>query len=426
MATLPPKEKSEASRMTRMGSLPVQVESFDSRTNTVEGTNLRTGESVSVRLANAEEIANIYANRDQYPTEEARMRLAERQVENRPDLRTLDSKTTPGLVGQTLQMQGAMKKPDGEIIARWPRAVTANLEMDIAVRGEVEFVKVQTEKHDWRQANVLQPKMSEALTSETLDRSLQNMAAAADGQVAEGEVASRPMVTIQDSSDNAEAGFLYSPAVGRGRDRHLLSGADGPDSSFHNIRMTQYNHRIMAAVAGRVDIDLADLNQFDQLSDTQQEASRAIHEMSRRGEIEIAITPGFTANLLKNLSDDVMKSEVETTRSGALTGRGYFEADMSLRTYKGDTDEPVDARLKEVVETGPLRDPASSNFVKRDKDTISAAAIEHARSNAGSMEALMVPAPSYQAEMQAAASAEAKQTAERQKETSLGVSGPAL
>ena len=426
MASLPPKEKTEANRVTRMGQLPVQVESFDPKTNTVDGTNLRSGEQITVRLANADEIAALYVNRDRHPTEEARRRIANEQIANRPDLRTLDRKTTPGLEGQVLQMQGAIKKPGGEVVARWPRAVTANTELDVAVRGEIEFVKVQTERNDWRRANVVQPRMSQALTIETLDRSLQNMAVGADGTVAEGEVSSRPMVTIQDRSDNAEAAFLYSPAVGQGSDRRLLAGADGPDAAFQNIAMSPYNHRVMAAVAGRVDIELEDLKGFDRLSDTQREASEIIHDMSRQGQLEVAITPGFSANLLKNLSDDVIRSETEKTTTGPLTGRGYYEADMSLRTYEGDGDKPIDARLKEVLETGPLRHPENRNFVKRDKDTVAAAAIQHARDNAGGMEALMRPAPSAQAELEQAQAAERKQAAEREQASSLGASGPAI
>lgn len=427
MATLPPRADSSednAPKITRMGQMPVLVEDWDRKTNRVEGVNLRSGEQVSIRLANADEIADFYVNRNKHPTEEGRKRLANDQIANRPDLRTLNSKTQPGLEGQVVQMQGALKKADGEMIARWAKPVTADLELDVALRGEAEFVKVQTEKVDFRKMNFVQPRLAEPVTRQALDKSLQNMATDHRGEVAEGEVASRPLVVMQDRDGNMEAGFLYSPAVGKGQERMLLAGADGPDAAFQNIRMSQYNHRIMAATAGRVDIELSELKDFDKLSPEQQQVSSQIHDMARKGQLEIAIAPGFTANLLPNQQKAVMASENEPRGSGSLSGRGFYEADISLRTYRNDADSPVDARVKEVVETSYLHNPNSPSFVKRDKDAVAATAMQFARDNHGGLDQLSQPSP--KGEQLLAADQEAKQQRSAQQAQAAGMAGPSI
>lgn len=426
MATLPPQANNEesSSKITRMGNVPVQVEDWDRKTNTIEGINLRSGEQVSIRLATGDEIADFYVNRNKQPTEDGRKRVANEQIANRPDLKTLNSKVRPALEGQIVQLQGTLKKADGEMIARWAKPVTADLDLDIAMRGEAEFVKVQTKDVDFRKMNFVQPRLAQPVTRESLDSALQNMAHDHHGQVAEGEVGSRPLVVMQDRSGNIESGFLYTPSVGTGKDRYLLAGADGPDAAFQNIKMSQYNHRIVAATAGRADVELSELKDFDKLTPDQQQVSTTIHDMARRGQIEMAIAPGFTANLLPNQSKAVIQSEENTRGSGSLSGRGFYEADISLRTYRNDADSPVDARVKEVIETSFLHNPSSPSFVRRDKDAIAGNAIQHARDNHGGLDELSLPSPKGAELLAEIEGQKALQRGAQQKEPAMG--GPSM
>lgn len=432
MAVLPPKnDEKEGPSIKSLGNFPVAIESFDPKTNSIEGRNLRDPSAgmVSIRLATANEIADIYLNRNKFPTEAERTSNAEQQIKKRPSVSSLNSKLSDGdgLVGQVVQVQGVREKPNGDMIARWVKPLTAQPEIDNALRGQVQFFKVETKSQEFRKANVLFPKLAEPLDKDSLDRNLQNQTQDFNGTTVEGEVQSRPMVVLMDKEGNMENGFLYTMKESKEDGAPLRVGADGSDSAFRNIQVNKWNHRVMAAAAGRADIELGDLKGFDNLDEGQKQAASAIHDMARNGQVETAIVPGFQTVLLSQLHERILGhengSQPNSRHIGSLTSpdRGYFEADISLRTYMNDGDQPVIARMKEMEAAHALAHPNASHFVKRERDGLAKQSLQHARDNFGGLEGLMKPT-----EVALKATQEQKTQQERSQSAQSSLAGPSM
>ena len=86
------------------GDIPFEVTGFNSETNEVEGINMRDGQQICVKLADAQKIAWGWINRVKHPTEDGRNRFAQNLVANRYDVATLNDKQQGGLVGAFLQL----------------------------------------------------------------------------------------------------------------------------------------------------------------------------------------------------------------------------------------------------------------------------------------------------------------------------------
>jgi hypothetical protein len=111
-----------------------------------------------------------------------------------------------------------------------------------------------------------------------------------------------------------------------------------------------------------------------------------------------------------------LASEKDNSYSGPLTKRGFFEADISLRTYERDDGIVGDARVKEVVSTGPLLPLENKNFVRRDRDKLASVSLENAAMNSDDL-AMMSPDNIRKAD----ATVEAEKTANRDSDRDAGM-----
>lgn len=398
---LPQNEKKSGPRNERLGNIAITVESFDRDTNTVHGFDPKTGEELSIRMATREEFADIYVNRDRFTTEESRRQQAINQTRRQPTVGGMANNVAGDTV--VLQMQSVVRKPDGELVARWMNALNTQPEIDAYRPGyiDVHIPKSNEETkgaYERRFASVVFTDDTEAATMAALDHMTSNRIRGLEGNVLEGRIRSAVMVAVSDGLNTDTA--LLRTAYDRETKDFVAGGA-----ALLEQPATKFSWKAQTALAAMVDKPFRELRFNDDVS---KDEAAEIYQAVQDGYVSVAITPAVQADLMPQITDKIVKLENSAAKDDGATarmsGRKFYEADISFRSMPAKDDFPATTNIKEIMTTGFLKPENDPNHVAIRLADLGAQSIV----KAGGHDALVKP----EAKQAAQVTAEAEQRAQ--------------
>tara|TARA_R110000737_G_scaffold127218_3_gene159771 strand:+ start:28989 stop:30293 length:1305 start_codon:yes stop_codon:yes gene_type:complete len=381
---LPETSTADFDRPRNMGHVTLQVESFDNNNNSVTGTDPLTGEEMTVRMATKDEVADVYADRRRFTTEEQRHNWARSQTKKQPTTRSLGNNMMGD--GAVVQMQNVRELPDGDLIARWANFVTTDPSIDTYKRAEID-VHIPKNNSDTKSpferrfATILFPDDARSATPQSVTEMTQNRVVGDDGGAPDAMIRSSVLVTVSDGS------LVESGMARTSFDHDTKSFNSGPDALF-DAKLDRFNWMPMAALAGRLEKPFEELT-FDTESrrkipepDKTMQMAKAVYDATQRGELDVVVTPGVTADLMKHVTEKVLRSEANAEKNpnaATLSDRRFYTADVGFRVNEGQNDYPDALGIKEIHPSERLYSKSSEMNVQRNERSIGETALQTAQ-----------------------------------------------
>ena len=365
-----------------IGNVVLKVESFDFQRNAATGITT-DGEEMTIRLADAKEFADMFANRQRYTTEDARLRVGKQQTGNRPGMDTMAQKMEIG-VG-AIQFQSVKRIGNDELVARWMESVATTMD-DTYVRAQVRIPVPKSNEetagaNDRRRADIVLPNTATAATMEVLDQFTQNRITGDDGRTLDGDIRSAVFVAVQSVDDPVET---PSSLVWVGWDKENKRLETGGEALFDRP-LNAHNWETMVPLAAQAGVPFSDLKFADSVN-AQDRGTNApgLYDATMAGNIKVVVAQGFTAEIMPRLVGDLVKSEQAALdsegRRATMSDRGFFEADIGLRYRDGSGDYSAQTSVKQVLANEFLPAAAANNYVRRELEAIGERAISAAES----------------------------------------------
>ena len=350
-----------------LGNIVLAVESYDHEANAVTGVTA-DGETMTIRLSSAKEYADIYVNRRQHTTQDARERIARKQTGARADTGTFRMKLDDG--EGTIQFQSVRKLDNGELIARWAESLTTNAK-ESYVRAQVH-IPIPTSnqetsgRNDRRRVNIVLPDTASPATRENLDIFTQNRVTGDDGKELAGQIRSAVMVAVQAADDPTET---PTRLVWTSWDSQAKSFKAGTDALFEKP-LSKMNWEIMVPLAASVGVKFNDLKFGSDVSGGDRNANApALYDATMAGNIKVVIAQGFNAEAMPRLTEELVKMEKEAHESEGrkpmMSDRGFFAADVSLRSREGAVGFHAETSVKQILKNEVLQPAASQGYAPR-------------------------------------------------------------
>ncbi|MBE0599940.1 MAG: hypothetical protein IH568_01355 [Burkholderiaceae bacterium] len=350
-----------------LGNIVLKVESYDHEANAVTGITA-DGEALTIRLSNAKEYADIYVNRRQHTTQDARERVARKQTGARADTGTFKMKLDEG--EGTIQFQSVRKLDSGELIARWAESLTTNAN-ESYVRAQVHIpIPTSNEetsgRSERRRVNIVLPDTASPATRDNLDIFTQNRFTGDDGKELAGQIRSAVMVAVQAADDPTET---PTRLVWTSWDSEAKSFKAGTDALFEKP-LSKMNWEVMVPLAASVGVKFPDLKFGNDVSGGDKGTNApALYDATVAGNIKVVIAQGFNAEAMPRLTEELVTMEKEAHdsegRKPMMSDRGFFAADVSLRSREGGDGFNAETSVKQILKNEVLQPAASQSYAPR-------------------------------------------------------------
>ena len=371
------------------GNVHVLVEDYvrdeSKRVVAVQGINLKTGEEVTIGLANRELFAKMFMNQ----TEDLSVRLeaAGKMLARRPPLAEFGAsrgnKAVPS--GGVLSIDEVRKDyQSGKLYGRWPAGLVHIPEEEVPLLGSFEVRKfvgtdpATNDRYESAYIQHLRPQdavPAERASREVLDRML-------SGRLAGTAAPMRTSVSVAISlGEDVRTYTLRTVMRKEGRDNVPTPGAEAAVSAEQ--KMPAAVAAVAVAAAARLPFDKIGFS--SDIDGDLRSRLRDLYDGIASGEVRASYMPGATFSPSKHTTtsflgyktNDAGERVTARTQEANLVGRGYFDAVVGLRhvTRSGDTVEPVVKAIRPDDRLPATNHPA---FVRLDLQAIGERAFERA------------------------------------------------
>lgn len=350
----------KTSNINRVGHIALEVDEFDKDKNAVHGTNIATGESMTIRMPSTKEFAALFVNRDRFDTEEKRLTEAARQTRKQPTASSMAEKVKEGGV---MQMQNVVIDNNGDHVARWANAVITDPANQAAMSAMVEIYKPRDDKPDkpMRTATIVQVNEAFVPSPDKLDAVENLLSNNRDGGLPFSFDA-KTGVTVAVSTEDESKGF------------RLMTGWDSENEVVieglqENITREPYDFREANAqtmLAAKAGIPFEDLKAPSKTEGYDPEYLGSLYEAVQNGDVDVSVAPTIQGKLMPFVRDRVIDSEVRQDggQGARLSNRGYFEAHIGIEQggLVEGTNERYPTGIREIANTGYLRATNDEKF----------------------------------------------------------------
>lgn len=338
--------KPETSGRRNLGDVVLQVETIDEEARAVTGVDMRTGEELTVSLAQPDEIAKYFSGRNDNRPYEERVEAAKNRIKRRPDI-LMDGKIEEGSVlrfenTRSYQVDGGVKN-----VAMWPEALARDPQREAVVVASAEanirndgkpFLKLYDDANPQR--------LSEVDFNTAFNGDFKGQPMATSGVV----------VTVRDENNSTITSSLYTD---------FRSKADPSIDSALNSGNGIDKYEVMAAavVAAATGRDFDDLNLSSRLHENDVQNARSVFEdiTAGTGKYEVMVVPAATAQFIPTHAEPDFLKEYHGTHDGkpdpkvspdpgvSYNGKGVTPSVVSVSLHPSDPDAPVSVRKIQPV-----------------------------------------------------------------------------
>lgn len=338
--------KPENTGRKNLGDVILQVETINEEAQSVTGFDMRTGEELTVSLAQADEIAKYFSGRNDNRPYEERVEAAHSRVKRRPDI-LIDGKVEEGSV---VRFENTRSYPvDGGVktVAMWPEALARDPDREAVVVASVEANIRNDGKPFLKLYDDTNPK---ALADIDLDAAFN------------GDFMGLPMatsgivVTVRDENNSMITSSLFTD---------FRSKADPSIESALNSGNGIDKFEVMAAavVAAATGREFDDLKLSTRLHENDVQNARGVFDDIRDGigKYEVMVVPAATVQFIPTHAEPDFLKDFHGTHDGkpdpkispdpAVTynGKGVTPSVVSVSLHPSDPDAPVSVRKLQPV-----------------------------------------------------------------------------
>lgn len=350
----------KSSNINRVGHVALEVDEFDKDKNAVHGTNIATGESMTIRMASSKEFAALFVNRDKFDTDEKRMTEAARQTRKQPSATSMAEKVKEGGV---MQMQNVVIDNNGDHVARWANAVITDPSNQAAMSAMVEIYKPREDKADKpiRTATIVQVSDSFVPVPDKLDAVENLLSNNRDGGLPFSFDA-RTGVTVAVTTEEESKSFRLM--TGWDKDNEVVVAGLQENVTREPKDFREANAQtLLAAKAG---IPFEDLKAPSATEGYDPQYLGSLYEAVQNGDVDVSVAPTIQGKLMPYVRDRVIDSEVaqDKGKGARLSNRGYFEAHIGIEQggLVEGTNERYPTGVREIANTGYLRATNDEKF----------------------------------------------------------------
>ena len=363
------------------GNVHILVEDYvrdkNGAATAVQGVNLKTGEEMTVALADRDRFAKLYGRKGQ--DQSMRLANADKLIANRVPL--ADYGAARGAkkidVGGVLSIEDVRKDySTGELVGRWPKGIVVDPQVEAVSLGSFEIKQrqrknVQPGELEYS-AFFVQSRPKEAVSAENASREvLDDMLS---GKLAGTDAPMRTMVSVSFPLQGEVKTFvLRSPVQFKEDINEVFPGVEAAVSTGHN----KYTAVAAVAVAAAADVPFDTVKTSGDVDPALRQRLRDLYDGIQQGEIKASYMPGATFAPTKNVTlalyglktNKAGGVEEAATRERNLLDRGYFEGVVSLLhvTMNGKTVEPV---VKTIQPDTYLAAKGAESFVRVDPQAL--------------------------------------------------------
>lgn len=369
----------QSSGAANLGNVHVKVEDYlrdgQGRAYAVQGTNLKDGSEVVIRLADAERFAKLYLN----PNDDLALRVqqAEQQIAKRTTMREIGAARGNKAVPIDGVISISNVRPDlenGELYGRWPNAVVTDPEKEIAMPAIFE-VRTTLAKHDgkdFKTAFIQAYFPKSALTSEQVDRAaLDKMLS---GQLLDTGSELRTNIAVTIKLGDETGTYAFRPKMAKDGAGNYTTTKDVETALSGKI--TRLNEAVAAvAVAAKAGISFEKLHLElpNQIGD-KYEALQSLYSSVEDGSTPATFIPGATLQPSRFMVDAVLGRKLDQdgkfatvrTPEQDLADRGFVNGMLGVRYISNETGEIVSPVVKSMFPDGKLNKKESDHFVRYD------------------------------------------------------------
>jgi hypothetical protein len=312
-----------------LGNVALQVSEYQSKDGitTVRGTNLNSGEELSVQLMSPARAANMMKGRDDGDDRE-RVRIWEERFASRRDLADFadpknDHRVKPG--GVILLNNTRLDFSDREYYAQAAYGFVSDPDLQAALSGTISLSKFADGS---MRLQVYQPEKTAILSPSAKDEAQNAVKAAFDSRspVGSGVMARTAIVTISERDEQGErqskAFYMRSASfeadTGSGVEFQLSNGFG---DTLKRSQLDSNSGAAAAAIAASagVPVQLVIDRMASDATDDDRAAVNRIYDAVKSGKATVAITPGYTVPIVRKSIDNLAKRP-ELFHSGAFAG----------------------------------------------------------------------------------------------------------
>ncbi len=375
------------------GNVHVLVEDYvrdeSKRVVAVQGINLKTGEEVTIGLANRELFARMYMNQ----TEDLSVRLeaAGKMLARRPPLAEFGAsrgnKAVPA--GGVLSIDEVRKDyGSGKLYGRWPAGLVHIPEEEMPLLGSFEVRKfVGTDpatNNRYESAYIQHVRPHDAVPAQRASREVLDQMLS--GQLAGTKAPMRTSVSVAIAlGEDVRTYTLRTVMRKEGRDYVPTPGVEAAVSAEQ--KMPAAVAAVAVAAAARLPFDKIGFSSDIDIDGDLRDRLRVLYDGIASGEVRASYMPGATLSPSKHTTtsflgyktNDAGERVEARTQEANLVGRGYFDAVAGLRyiTRNGDIVEPV---VKAIRPDDRLPSKDHPAFVRLDLQAIGERALARAYS----------------------------------------------
>lgn len=338
--------KPENTGRKNLGDVILHVESVDADARSLTGVDMRSGEELTISLAQADEIAKYFTSRNDSRPYEERVEAAQNRIKRRPDIQ-MDGKIGEGSVVRFENTRSYLVDGDVKNVAMWPEALARNPEREAVVVASVEANLRNDGKPFLKLYDDANPK---ALSDFDLDSAFN------------GDFKGKPMatsgvvVTVRDENGATITSSLYTD---------FRSKADPSIESALNSGNGIDKYEVMAAavVAASTGRDFDDLKLSGRLHENDIQNARGVFDdlVDGTGKYEVMVVPAATAQFIPTHAEPGFLKDYHGTHDGkpdpqvtpdpsvSYNGKGVSPSVVSVSLHPSDADAPVSVRKIQPV-----------------------------------------------------------------------------
>lgn len=357
---------SVGSKSKSLGNIALEInsvsEDVDPSKNKITGTNIETGEELTIRLATKEEFARyLVSTRISAPAE--RQAAAERSIGNRASVSTVTNKSSDGAV---VQFDDVRSTPQSGNIARWAGSLTTNSprfppETAATISAEITTFQykdaaTQVEKTGTKLTGILK---NEAFAGDDPD-AIERVRSALEGNVGNLPALKKAGVLVavtEPGNDNDK--FYAVLSTQKDGDRGVITGLD---ENITRSPVGRFEALAQTALAAVAQINFDDLDSSKSSPD-ERDWLRGMYDAIQSGDLNISIAPSFEATLMPRVQERLHNA---AKNSNGMLDRGFFDANIGIRAGapRQGRDGDYDANIREVKPSGFLENKNSDSFVR--------------------------------------------------------------
>lgn len=372
-----------ASGAKNLGNVHVLVEDYvrdqQGRAIAVQGVNLKDGNEVVIKLADAERFARLYLNPNQDMN--LRVQIAEQQIAKRTQMREIGAargnKAVP--IGGVMSISNV--RPDlesGELYGRWPNAVVTDPEKEMAMPAVFEIrttVSKNAEGKEFKTAFIQAYSLNDALPAEKVDRAALDRMLSGQLTNTGAELRTNLAVTVQLGDETAT--YAFRPKMAQTESGYATTKSVEEALSGKITRLSEAAAAVAIAAKADIPFEKLDIVLPNAAGDKRGELL-ALYEGVKDGTVPATFIPGATlqpsrftvdAILGRKLNNEGKMVEVKTPEQD-LTDRGFVKGVLGVRYVSNETGEIVQPVVKAVFPDSKLPQKDSDYFVRYDLSSV--------------------------------------------------------